>query len=126
MTLAIHLILTILASLFGWDTARRLSPVSVPGVVARVLIAVLATVLWILCPVPILAGMAVVGALMLVGQLVAVEPHWEWGKALADQAKAKRQLHGQEKTKRVVEQKMADVGKSFHVEDHVGRRISKL
>ena len=126
MILAIHLILTILATTFGWDLVRRLSPVTVPGVVARVLIAVLATVLWILCPLNILVGMAVVGALMFVGQHVAVEPHRLWGKSVADWLLARKQARGQEKVTRVVEEKESLLGKRYEVKDKIGSRIPKL
>jgi hypothetical protein len=126
MTLVIHLILTILAAMFGWDLVRRLSPVAVPGVAARVTIAVLATVLWTLCPLNLLAGMAVVGALMFVGRFAAIEPHWEWGKSLADYALARRQQRGQQKTQRVVEEKMSALGKKYEVKDKIGSRIVKL
>jgi hypothetical protein len=126
MILAIHLILTTLATTFGWDILRRLSPVTVPGVVARVIIAVLATVLWVLCPLNILVGMAVVGALMFVGQFVAVEAHWLWGRAVMDAVLKRKQQTGQQKVERVVKEKAEGMGKSYKVGSKVGKRIPKL
>lgn len=126
MTLLIHLILTTLATIFGWDLVRRLSPVRVPGVVARVLIAVLAVVLWTLCPVNLLVGGAIVGVLMIVGQWIAVEPHWLWGSTLLDAVLKRKQLRSQDRIKRVVEKKMTLMGNRFEVKDKVGQRIKKL
>jgi hypothetical protein len=126
MPVLVHLLLTVLATLFGWDTVRRLSPVAVPGVVARVAIAVIATVLWVFAPLPILGGMAVVGILMFVGRYVAVEDHKLWGRHVRDWTLARRQIRGQAKEERVVEQKLSSMGTRFEVKDKIGERIPKL
>lgn len=126
MLLLVHLLLLTLATLFGWDTVRRLSPVPIPGVIARVAIAAIAIVLFHFAPLTILMGMAVAGVLMFAGRWVAVENHWLWGQALGDAALKRRQLRGQRKASRVVEQKVSAMGKRFEVTDKVGQRIPKL
>ena len=126
MLVLVHLLLVTLASLFGWDTLRRLSPVNVPGVIARIVIAVVAIVLWHFAPLTILGGMAAVGILMFAGRYVAVENHHAWGTDVRDYFLKRKQMKGQEKVEKVVKEKVSAMGKRFEVEDKIGKRIPKL
>jgi uncharacterized membrane protein YgcG len=126
LILLVHLLLLTLATLFGWDCVRRLSPVAVPGVIARVAIAVIATVLWVFAPLTILMGMATVGVLMFAGRWVAVESYHPWGRDVLDYVLKRKQLRGQHKADRVVESKLSAMGKRFEVKDKIGKRIPKL
>jgi hypothetical protein len=78
MLIAIHLILISLASMAGYDLLRRIIPIRLPGVIARVVIAVIATVLWLYCPVWVLVGMGVAGLAAFLGPYMGVEPVFDW------------------------------------------------
>jgi hypothetical protein len=78
MIVIVHFLLVLLATISGYDIVKRILPVRVAPVLARVLAGVLATILWIFCPTPILIGLAVVGGLMVLGPYISSEPHTPW------------------------------------------------
>lgn len=73
------LILVTLATLVLWDGLRRLLPVHVPAIISRAICVGLALILLTWATHTILIALASVGALMIIGTWVSVEPVKPWG-----------------------------------------------
>lgn len=86
------LVIVTLATLGVWDVLRRALPWRLPATAGKCVCFVTAYLLYTRVPFSIVQAFAVVGGMMILANIVTLEPFVPWGSAFAEYVRSRRTL----------------------------------